>query len=258
MVGRALLDFDAHGDGIGAAWTVLSEHALRSGPEAEVVTCPGWRIRDLLAHQGMVHRWAAAVLRGTPPVEVDADAFEREGREALDQRAWLDAGAKDLLQALVDAPEDLDVPFFLADAPPARQAWARRQCHETTVHAVDAMSASLGRPPRAAETWIRPALAADGLDELLTGFAPRRRHRLRSAEPVTVLVETTDTGHAWTLRVSDNPVTTLRERTTDADVTLTGTAAGLYLGLWNRGDELAASDQGFLARWREQLRITWV
>jgi uncharacterized protein (TIGR03083 family) len=252
-----LLDFDAHGDGIGAAWTVLSDHALRSGPDAPVVTCPDWRMHDLLAHQGTVHRWATAILRGQPIRTIDTEALEREGLAAIDQRAWLDAGAKDLLQALVDAPEDLDVFFFLADPPPPRRGWARRQCHETTIHAVDAMSASLGRAPRAAETWIRPELAADGVDELLTGFVPRPRQKLRAQTPLTVVVEAADTGHAWTMRISAEPVVTTRDRAPAADVVLTGTAAQLYLGLWNRGDELDATDPAFLDHWREQMRVTW-
>jgi uncharacterized protein (TIGR03083 family) len=252
-----VLGFDEYGEGIGAGWTVLSEHALRSGPDAAVPTCPGWAVRDLLAHQGMVHRWAAAMVRGRGARSVDAAQLERDGLEAPDQRAWLDAGAKDLLQALVDAPADLDVGFFLADAPAPRLAWARRQCHETTIHGVDAMSASLGRLPTAAETWIGPRLAADGIDELLTGFVPRPRHPLRSAEPLTVVVEATDTGQAWTMRVGPEPVVTTREAAADPDVRLSGTAARLYLGLWNRGDEVAASGAEFLPQWREASRILW-
>jgi uncharacterized protein (TIGR03083 family) len=204
-----------------------------------------------------VHRWATAILRGQPIRTIDTEALEREGLAAIDQRAWLDAGAKDLLQALVDAPEDLDVFFFLADPPPAKLAWTRRQCHETTVHAVDAMSATLGRVPRAEETWIGPALAADGVDELLAGFVPRPRQELRSATPLTVVAEATDTGHTWTMRVTDEPVVTTRDRAPDPDVVLTGTAAQLYLGLWNRGDELSATDPAFLARWRERVRVSW-
>jgi uncharacterized protein (TIGR03083 family) len=254
VVAPALLDFEAHGDGIGAAWTVLSDHALRAGPDAAVANCPDWRMRDLLAHQGTVHRWATAILRGQ---RVDTEELEREGLAAADQRAWLDAGAKDLLQALVDAPDDLDGSFFLADPPPPKFAWARRQCHETTIHAVDAMSASLGRPPRANETWVRPELAADGVDELLTGFVPRPRQRLRSVEPLTVVVETTDTGHAWTMQVGPDPVVTTRERAPAPDALLAGPAVQVYLGLWNRGDEWEVSDPSFLARWREQTRIVW-
>jgi len=42
-------------------------------------------------------------------------------------------------------------------------------------------------------------------------------------------------------------------------VTLTGSAAAIYLGLWNRGDELTClGDPEFLARWRAVQQVFWV
>jgi len=249
-----MLSFDDYGDGIGAAWTVMREHANRAGPDAAVPTCPGWTVRDLVAHQGTVHRWAAATIRG---ISLDTPAVEADGLAAHDQLDWLDLGARDLLQALVDAPEDLGGEFFLHDAPPPRLAWARRQCHETTIHAVDAMAASLGRAPAAASTWIRPSLAADGVDELLTGFLPRPRTKMRLPSSTVVAVESTDTGDAWTLHLGPDPVVTARGSIADADATLRGTAAALYLGLWNRGDEIDASGAEVLGPWRELFQVVW-
>ena len=52
-----------------------------AGPDASVPTCPGWTVRDLLAHQGMVHRWATAVVRADP-AGIDDVAVEAEGRAA--------------------------------------------------------------------------------------------------------------------------------------------------------------------------------
>lgn len=254
-----VLGFDELGEGIGDAWAVLRDNANRAGFDAAVPTCPGWTVRHLLAHQGMVHRWAAAVLRG---IDLDVEAVEHEGLVVDDPLDWLDDGAKDLLQALVDAPDDLDVRFFLRDAPPPKVAWARRQCHETTMHAVDARAAVLGRQPLASDTWIRPRLAVDGIDELLTGFLPRRSSRLRSATPRTVSVEATDTGDAWSLAISDDPVVATRLRPESPDTVLTGTAVQLYLGLWNRSneivcDESAESAGDFLAQWRRSVTVTW-
>ncbi|MGN6722850.1 MAG: maleylpyruvate isomerase family mycothiol-dependent enzyme, partial [Marmoricola sp.] len=209
-----MLDFDEYGDAIGAAWTVMREHANRVGPDAPVPTCPGWRVRDLIAHQGMVHRWAAATIRG---ISVDAEAIHAEGLAIRDQLEWLDHGARDLLQALVDTPEDMPGKFFLLDAPPPRLAWARRQCHETSIHAYDAMAASNGQSPPAASTWIRPTLAADGVDELLTGFLPRPRTKMRFPSPITVLVEATDTGGVWTLQLGPEAAVTTRGSTSEPD-----------------------------------------
>ncbi|MFH9616313.1 maleylpyruvate isomerase N-terminal domain-containing protein [Streptomyces pratensis] len=38
----------------------LAAAAREAGPEALVPSCPGRRVRDLLGHTGVVHRWATA------------------------------------------------------------------------------------------------------------------------------------------------------------------------------------------------------
>jgi hypothetical protein len=113
-------------------------------------------------------------------------------------------------------------------------------------------------------------LAADGVDELLTGFVPRKSGKLRTAPgepPLTVLVRATDINRAWTLRVSADPViTTTGTRAQEEahgipDVVWEGTAAALYLGLWNRGDEITeigeTGERSFLDRWRTDQRVQW-
>ncbi|MGV1007952.1 MAG: maleylpyruvate isomerase family mycothiol-dependent enzyme [Dermatophilaceae bacterium] len=258
------LDFAEHGEGIGDAATVLRNNAVAAGLGAPVPSCPGWTVLDLLAHQGMVHRWATDVVQGVPREQWRSDVeLERHGRAAPDILDWFDEGLVELLNALARAPRDLDAYFFLKDAPPPREAWARRQCHETSIHAVDAMAARLRRMPLASETWVRPALAADGIDELLCGFLPRRSGRLRSDRPLTVHVRPSDVEQSWTMRIGPDPVVTGLGRQGLGqhgipDVTLEATAAQLYLGLWNRGEEIAGDGaHDFLARWRSGQRVTW-
>jgi hypothetical protein len=42
------------------------------------------------------------------------------------------------------------------------------------------------------------------------------------------------------------------------DAALAGTAAQLYLGLWNRGDEMRVSGRDdLLDRWRKEVRVRW-
>jgi len=261
------LSFEEHGEGLGNAWSVLRDNAARAGLEATVPSCPGWTVRDLVAHQGMVHRWATGAVRGQRD-DAGTDAIAAAGLGSDDPLGWFDEGARDLLAALALAPDDPGLPFFLHDAAPGKAAWARRQCHETSMHAVDAMGAAMGRAPKAAETWVRPALAHDGVDELLCGFVPRRKVALRSDRPYLVVVRATDTGGAWTMRVSGDPVVTTpgepdraaaETHTGDLDraVEISGTAAELYLGLWNRGDEIAVSDADFLDAWRAQVTVLW-
>ena len=101
-------------------------------------------------------------------------------------------------------------------------------------------------------------VALDGIDELLTGFFTRGRSKLAEDTPFTVTVNPADAETAWTMHVADGRITTTRQPGTDADVTFTGTAAQLYLGLWNRGTEIAASGRAdVLERWHAVQRIRW-
>ena len=249
---------DELGDALGAAATVLRANAAAAGLHAMVPTCPGWTVRDLVAHQGMVHRWAASHLRGAP--DPNPEVLRSGGLAAPDLLGWFDEGATALLQAVVDAPDDLDALVFLKDAPPPRIFWTRRQCHETTIHAVDAIAARLRRPPRAEETWIRPSVALDGIDELLTGFVPRPRQGVRH-EPLQVLVAPMSTTRAWLLDVAPDraPTTTRLELGAgDAvpahDAVLTGEPVEVLLRLWSRGGE----PRDALERWwTDTVSVTW-
>jgi uncharacterized protein (TIGR03083 family) len=252
------LSLDALGDALGAASTVLRANAMAAGLDAPVPTCPGWTVLDLVAHQGMVHRWAASQLRGAP---IDPpEPLEAEGRESPDVLGWFDEGATDLLQAIVDAPDDLEALVFLKDAPAARLFWTRRQCHETTVHAVDALGARLRRPALAAETWIAPAVAVDGIDELLVGFVTRSRRGASPGAETRLLVAPDDCEVAWLVELATGrPLVTRRVRPDSPDVApdhvWTGEPVDLYLRLWSRG---AAEPVDDLERWwRESISVTW-
>jgi hypothetical protein len=101
-------------------------------------------------------------------------------------------------------------------------------------------------------------LAADGIDELLMGFITRGKGRLDTAEPYRLLVRTDDTGHAWTLRISDGPIVTTPGAIEQPAVVFSGAAVQLYLSLWNRADEITTSGRSDLIdQWRKQIRIRW-
>jgi uncharacterized protein (TIGR03083 family) len=227
-------------------------YADRAGLPAPVPTCPDWTVRDLVAHQGMVHRWAAALVRGER--DVDADGIEAAGRAQPDPLEWLRDGVIELVEALTAAPADLRAPVFLHDAPPPREFWARRQCHETTVHAVDAMSAALGRPADPAETWIDTDVAVDGIDELLSGFLTRPRSRLRCDDDGVLVVAPDDVPDWWLVEVGPRPAVTTRRTgpRAEGDWELRGTAVDLYLSLWNRTGRPGLSDA-----WRDRAAVTW-
>ncbi|GGO88311.1 hypothetical protein GCM10011584_14980 [Nocardioides phosphati] len=250
------LTFAAHLDGLREALLAFTRYADRAGLRAGVPTCPEWDVRALIAHQGMVHRWAAGLLAGQSK---ETAALEREGRSAVDPVEWLRDGAIDLAAALTRAPETVAAPVFLKDAPPPRAFWARRQCHETTIHAVDAMAAAYGGAPEPAQTWVGVDLALDGIDELLCGFLPRPKSTLRTATPVVFAVRPDEGEQAWVVRVTEEPAVTTAVGRDDpaldaADVQVRGGAVDLYLRLWNRAP--VSADDG-LELWREKSRVVW-
>ncbi|WP_217178308.1 maleylpyruvate isomerase family mycothiol-dependent enzyme [Streptomyces sp. AC495_CC817] len=255
---------------------LLATAARKAGADAEVPTCPSWRVRDLVRHTGAVHRWATAfVAEGHPtprplpdgPGELDGDAL----------LTWFEEGHRRLLDTLRAAPADLDCWSFLpAPSPPA--FWARRQAHETAVHRADAESA-LGDAPRAhlAEAVLDPTanptdappaamaptlttdfavdFAVDGIDELLLGFHARPKSRVRTEAPRVLRVRATDTDALWTVRLSSEPPAAERVDVSHApyaDCEITGPASRLYLALWNRLPFPSVTGDPTLAElWRE-------
>ncbi|MDI3404721.1 maleylpyruvate isomerase family mycothiol-dependent enzyme [Streptomyces cavernicola] len=230
---------------------LLAHAAEEAGPGAAVATCPGWQVRDLLRHTGMVHRWATAyVVEGHTSPHPDGGLPDLDGTALLD---WFRTGHATLVDALASAPADLDCWTFLP-APSPLAFWARRQAHETTVHRVDAESARSS----SSHVAISPAFAVDGVDELLRGFHARQRSKVRTEKPAVLRVRGTDTGDVWTMRLSpDAPVTT-RDEGGEADCELSGPAARVYLSLWNRlPAPRLTGDPGLARLWRETSGVTW-
>ena len=87
------LTLEDHLAGLRAAVAAFVGYAGRAGPAAAVPTCPEWTVLDLVAHQGMVHRWAAALVRGERPGDDEVAAFEAAGRASSEPLEWLREGA---------------------------------------------------------------------------------------------------------------------------------------------------------------------
>lgn len=249
------LSLDELGDGLGQAATVLRANAMAARLDTAVPTCPGWTVQHLVAHVGMAHRWAASHVTGCPIGT--PESLEAQAESEPDLLGWFDEGATALLQALVDAPDDLQAFVFLKNAPAPKVFWTRRQCHETTIHAVDAIAARLGRPPERSETWIGERLALDGIDELLSGFVPRRSQGIHPPDETVVLVRPDDSAVAWRLGMGpDHPVeVTVVDPASPAaygtvDRELTGHPVDLYLRLWNRSADVDPW-------WHDLVTITW-
>lgn len=250
------LSYDDHLTALTGSATVLREAAARAGLDAKVPTCPAWDVRKLVTHQGMIHRWAAANLRRDSTHR--AGDSTAEAAAAPDLLAWFTAGLDALVETLQATTKNAKAMVFLNDAPPPRRFWARRQAHETTIHSADAVAALLGRWPTAADLVLSPALAADGVDELLCGFITRGKGKIHSTQPIAFEVTATDTGHNWTVRITEGALTTTPGAADRPDATLAGTAAQLYLGLWNRSDEIAIQGHdALLDLWRAKVQVRW-
>ncbi len=251
------LSLEQHLSVLEASGERLAKCAAEAGLDAAVPTCPAWAVKNLVAHQTMVHRWATAHIRGDDPDAVPGDAQILEG--VPDLLPFYEDGLAGLVIALRDAPPDLEAFTFLKDAPAAREFWARRQAHETTMHMVDAQGAVLGRVPTTEEAAIDSAFAADGLDELLRGFFTRGLSKLYDSAPLVVVVAPDDVARRWVLRVDERLTVDAGDRDESAaDARLTGSAAALYLALWNRGDDIVVEGRPeVLARWHDVQRVTW-
>ncbi|SRR6266498_2453051 len=234
---------------------LLAEAASGAGLDAPVPYCPSWRVRNLVGHIGGVHRWAAAYVDGARPRPMDDEDERRIMAPPDDDGAladWFVEGHAHLVKTLEAAPADLACWSFLP-APSPLAFWARRQAHETAIHRADAQGA--GGPV----TPFPPLFAADGLDELLWGFASRRNGRLRADPPRRLHLHATDTGADWLVRVEPDRIAVSREAG-DADWSVRGPASDLYLLLWNRlgTDGLEVhGDPAMLDLWRKSVRVRW-
>ncbi|MER5553700.1 maleylpyruvate isomerase family mycothiol-dependent enzyme [Streptomyces sp. NPDC002793] len=249
------MEMSEHLSALAADGHALAVAARAAGTRALVPSCPGWRIRDLLEHTCMVHRWATAIV-----VEGRRSYRPAEEEPGLDGDALFDRfteGHGLLVEALRTAPAGLEC-WTLFSAPSPLAFWARRQAHETRIHRVDAESAR-GGPL----TPVTPRHAVDGIDELLAGFHARAKSRVRTDSPRTLRVRAVDIDAVWTVRLSAEPPLTVRGNAaaeTPADCTLSGTAEELYLGLWNRGPIPPAGlsgDREVARLWKENAAVVW-
>ena len=254
------MDITTHIEAVRNEGRRFAEAGASVSLDTPVEYCPGWNMRDLLRHLSEIHLWASAhvALRATEMWVDDLSeltgywpdlaVFWPEDADLVDHYL---ATNENLLKALENAPADLEAMTFLP-APSPLAMWARRQAHEVAVHRYDAEHAA------GMITGFDPDFAADGIDELLCSFAPRR-----TILPVSwtkrMAVRTTDTSSAWVVTLGPDGIDTTREDG-DADCVLTGTAEDLYLMTWNRGDRETVSvtgDHSVLDTWHANQRVRW-
>jgi uncharacterized protein (TIGR03083 family) len=267
------VEISAHIDALERDGALLADAAEAAGLKARIHGCPGWQVRDLVRHQAYVHAWAARHVRERSPELLDDELTEADilggGPADPDLIAAYRDGHAALVATLRDADPDLECATFMP-APSPLAFWARRQAHETAIHRYDAQSALSGGPSAPA-TAFRPAFAADGVDELIMGFAARKKYRPGSGNgnggggERSLTVRAQDADARWRVRLAEGGSTVSRAVSPDdpeGGCTLDGPAAGLYAFLWNRVDAARAGltitgSPEILAVWNARVRVRW-
>ncbi len=233
------------------------------GLDVDIAACEGWDMRALVRHLGLIHLWAAGNVAYPHDDWLDADDIPDMGRywpelgsswpDDAELVSWYRRTNGNLVRVLESAPADHQCFSFLP-APTPVTMWSRRQASEIAIHRFDAEDA------RGIPTHFEPDFAADMLDELLSGFAPRPSAREIEVDAERALhVHANDVDEHWHLTITRTGMQTTREEG-DADLTLTGTAAGLYLLMWNRTDDSTVTltgDTDLMDVWRESCRVRW-
>jgi uncharacterized protein (TIGR03083 family) len=233
---------------------LLSEAARSVDLETSVPTCPGWTVRDLAVHTGIVHRHKTEVVRGG---YLDSAPDEPTGPDG-DVMAWYDEGVAEMLAVFGAA--DLDAPTWTWSRRDQKaEWWVRRMAHESLIHGADALLAARRVP--GAEEW----LAVDGVDELIDEFM--------TGGPRWSVVESTDRridlvarDRTWGLRTAllsgtdprsgtryDAYHTFVHDRAGLADATIRSDAETLDFWLWGRAalpDDAVTGDRSLVAHVR--------
>jgi uncharacterized protein (TIGR03083 family) len=261
------VDVEEHIEALERDGAALADAAHDAGLAAQVPPCPGWQVRDLVRHVAYVHGWAARHVAEQPEQLID-EASEEDilngGPLDADLIREYRNGHAALVRTLREADPDVTCATFMA-APSPLAFWARRQAHETAIHRFDAQAAkaaATARGPLSPADAFAPDFADDGVDELITGFAPRRRYRPRDGgRAQSMAIRALDTGGRWLVRISDG-ATEVARGDGPADCVLDGPAAGLYAYLWNRCDwaiagVTASGDPAILETWGSSVRVVW-
>lgn len=215
--------------------------AAREEPDAPVAACAGWDRRTLVQHLCVPFGWAT--------VQAEAGPAERRGfRDAArpgdddDPFEFLTAATERMVEAFAAMDPTATWPTW---AGPRPSAWfARRMAHEAAVHRWDAA----GGP-------VDPLLAVDGIDELLSEFAPLVAPDRFEEVASTLHLHATDTDQGeWFLTLGPDSITSERIHA-KGDAAIRGTASDLYLFAWNRLSLEAPleviGDRGAAERWAE-------
>ena len=230
----------------------LADAAAAAGTDAEVASCPGWTVKDLLDHCVTGDAWARTIVEqgkaGSTERVLPTDADPSLRGDALVE-AFRD-GARALVAELSSVAADTPVWTFSSTNRTA-SFWQRRRSQETSIHRYDAQVAAGAPTPLDAE------MAVDGIDEFLTVFLPRLADNFGDVGDATVHLHCTDVDGEWLVARRGGELTVTAEHA-KGDVAARGSASDLLLFLWGRvpADGLEVfGDADLLGRFRQAIRV---
>lgn len=227
------MEYQAFVDHVRADGSLLAD-AADENVGAPVPSCPGWSVRDLVAHVAQVYEHKIECTRlGHAP-----DPWPPEWREAEHPVPWFrDAHAR-LLQMF--AENDATTPSATWWEPDQTVGfWARRMAHETAVHRVDAQLA------RGVSSPIDPALATDGVDEILRIMLEGDWSDDANEAMNGQRIEISAGVRSWQVRL-DRDAVRVSEGNDAADAAVTGEPSDVLLWLWGREPDERVTRSGDL------------
>lgn len=224
LIYTAVVDFDPL-DELEREVGRISELSLTADQSIRVEHLSRWKVRDVVAHLGGVHRWANQIIVSRSMDGASSRKSKLDGPELCE---WFDAGASELIETLRSNDPAEPCPNFNPGSDKVVGWWIRRQLHETTVHRWD-IEAALDQV-----TSIPAERASDGVDEFLDVFVRTRgKHTL----PLPMTLRAADTSATWTLSPASKPGRVDVEVDPDSPataVTVSASAEALLLALWGR------------------------
>lgn len=150
------LDFDLLAARLREQTAGLADDIDGLDPATPVPTCPEWQVRDLVAHVGQAHRWAADIIRTDRRIPLPEPGEANPGPPG-NWPEWLRLGATLLIDAVRITGPRTKVWIVATEGPAI--FWLRRLLNDTTIHHADsAFTAGVGYK-------LEPDHAADVITE---------------------------------------------------------------------------------------------
>ena len=194
--------------------------------DAQVPSCPEWRLADLLWHLTEVFDFWRSIAAG--PL-LDTSGYVDPTRPADGELlSAYRSGVTDLLSTLTQV--DPATPVWTWGTDKTAAFIIRRMAHETAMHRWDA-ERTVGQA-----YVIDAELASDGIDEFLFLFAGYPYTEGKGPEPVggSVHLHCTDVTGEWFVVDGEHGSMVTTRQHTKGDCAIRGDAADLLLALWRR------------------------